>query len=541
MIKRVLSFSLALISCLSLLLFAALAAEPFPTTLEAPVNLAVSESTDKNYKYIYVTFNKSSALSAMIDGGTATRERYGLDKIDYYVQIDWSIDSMDDWKYHTNWDVLKTHTGETSLFGEYISLPLEAKTTEQEAIFDLNYKADPNHYKWKGMSTFLKEGQYAIDDDGEPIIDWTKHTLYVRARFVVYYRPVGGSYQYLISDWSTVSGYGKDYKPFEIPKSLEAPVISDLELTDRIVNGGPVVAFNLSNPKSVKDASAGAKSLTDYIIVVAEVDIGGGGWKEVNLSDRNITDGYLYAELARVAETVSEDTHVKLRAKYEYHKGNGTLLLSSPWSNVIEFGTPAWGNASPWAVEELRRADSMGLIPETLRGTDLTKSITRREFAAVSVKVYEALTGVKAIPAVNNPFKDTNDIEVLKAYNLGITDGTGPDKFEPDLLLNREQAATMLTRVFKKVTLAGWTLKTDSQFTLPYTKPAPFADDAGISSWAKDSVYFMAANDIIKGMGENMFRPKNITPKEEADGYANATRQQALVIAVRMVENLGDK
>ena len=81
------------------------------------------------------------------------------------------------------------------------------------------------------------------------------------------------------------------------------------------------------------------------------------------------------------------------------------------------------------------------------------------------------IQGCFIVPAVNNPFKDTKDVEVLKAYNIGVTDGTAPDKFSPDLYLNREQAATMLTRVFKKVALAGWTLQTDSQFTLPYEKP----------------------------------------------------------------------
>ena len=98
----------------------------------------------------------------------------------------------------------------------------------------------------------------------------------------------------------------------------------------------------------------------------------------------------------------------------------------------------------------------------------------------------------------------------------------------------------MLTRVFKKVSLAGWTLATDSQFTLSYTKPAAFADDANISGWAKDSVYFMASNGIIGGVGNNKFAPKNTTTNEEATGYANATREQALIIAMRMVENLGD-
>ena len=201
--------------------------------------------------------------------------------------------------------------------------------------------------------------------------------------------------------------------------------------------------------------------------------------------------------------------------------------------------TLSGATASEWAVAELERAEELGLIPDCLEGADLTADITRAEFAAVAVKVYEALSGTPAIPIVNNPFTDCNDVEVLKAYNIGAVNGTSATTYDPDALLNREQAATMLTRVFKKVTLAGWTLPTDSQFTLPYTKPAAFADDKDISDWAKDSVYFMAANGIINGVGNNKFAPKNVTTEEQATGYANATREQALLIAVRMVENLG--
>ena len=81
-------------------------------------------------------------------------------------------------------------------------------------------------------------------------------------------------------------------------------------------------------------------------------------------------------------------------------------------------------------------------------------------------------------------------------------------------------------------------METDSQFRLDYKMPSPFADDADISSWARDSVYFMAANGIINGIGNNLFAPRNTTTEQEATGYANATREQALAIAVRMVRNL---
>jgi len=196
--------------------------------------------------------------------------------------------------------------------------------------------------------------------------------------------------------------------------------------------------------------------------------------------------------------------------------------------------------ASPWAQDELKKADALGLIPDSLQGADLTQDITRAEFAAVTVKAYEVLTGTRAEPVAENPFTDCEDPEVLKAYNVGITNGMEGTYYKPDRILSREQMATMLTRVYKRVTMPGWTLDTDGKFPLSYTMPPKFADDASISTWAYDSVYFMAANKVINGVEDNKFAPKNGTPAEEAVGYANASREQAIVLALRIVENLGE-
>jgi hypothetical protein len=154
------------------------------------------------------------------------------------------------------------------------------------------------------------------------------------------------------------------------------------------------------------------------------------------------------------------------------------------------------------------------------------------------VKLYEKLSGKTAAPAATNPYRDTQDPEVLKAYNAGITAGVSADSFAPTVVLNREQAATMLTRVFKKAFVDGWTLEDDGKFTFNYTAPPKFADDAKISDWAKPSVYFMNAHGVIAGVGNNMFAPKATTSAEEAANYAVATREQALAIAVRMTEKL---
>jgi len=229
--------------------------------------------------------------------------------------------------------------------------------------------------------------------------------------------------------------------------------------------------------------------------------------------------------------------------------------LWEPWLDLDEgqghgdidfsqFGTTAaWEHAHSWATAELEEASAQGLIPDCLLGADLTQPITRAEFAAVSVKLYEALSGLKAESAPADTFSDTSDPEVLKAFALGVTNGTSVEKktFSPDEFINREQTATMLTRVYKKLNLEGWTLETDGSykdaFKALFEMPALFADDGEISSWARDSVYFMAANGIVNGVGDNCFAPKLVTDGETTLNYA--TREQALLMSVRTLKNLG--
>jgi hypothetical protein len=170
---------------------------------------------------------------------------------------------------------------------------------------------------------------------------------------------------------------------------------------------------------------------------------------------------------------------------------------------------------------------------------DLRLPITRAEFAGVAVLSYQNFTGRHVRPAPGNTYNDTNDYDVLRAYTAQLMDGVGGGAFAPNVWLNREQMATVLTRSFRRWTNPGSTIQSDPQNPLAVSWPALFDDDDNISYWARESVYFMAANDIILGTGNNRFSPRAITAAQEAAGYAQATREQALVIAVRMAENLG--
>ncbi|HQA66243.1 MAG TPA: S-layer homology domain-containing protein [Bacillota bacterium] len=196
-----------------------------------------------------------------------------------------------------------------------------------------------------------------------------------------------------------------------------------------------------------------------------------------------------------------------------------------------------WLNTSDWACEWMDKADRLSIIPDILLNQDMARGITRKEFSALAVKLYENLKGSKIAVDLASPFTDTSDSDVIKAYSLGIVSGIGNGLFAPDASLTREQACTMLTRVYKAVYWEGWALGEDAAYdrhVLDTAGVAKFSDDELISGYAKDSVYFMVKNNIITGIGNNMFGP---APKEGQEGsYGRASREQAFKIAVAMIE-----
>lgn len=168
-----------------------------------------------------------------------------------------------------------------------------------------------------------------------------------------------------------------------------------------------------------------------------------------------------------------------------------------------------------WAKGQVNEAISNGLIADQLGG-DYRVNITRAQFAATAVKLYEAMSGKKASAVSENPFTDTTDPMILQAADLGFVYGVSEDTFAPNALVTREQAAAMLSRVYTK--LGG---------EIPAVTATSFADDSGISNYAKSSVAFMADKGIVSGRGENRFDPSG-----------NASVQEALSIALRMFKNL---
>ena len=62
-----------------------------------------------------------------------------------------------------------------------------------------------------------------------------------------------------------------------------------------------------------------------------------------------------------------------------------------------------------------------------------------------------------------------------------------------------------------------------------------FVDDAFISDWAKPAVYYLYKMDIVKGVDNLVtFAPRAVTSEQIARNYATATREQAILLALRV-------
>lgn len=196
-------------------------------------------------------------------------------------------------------------------------------------------------------------------------------------------------------------------------------------------------------------------------------------------------------------------------------------------------GASSGYRSDPWAKEELAKAEENQLMPEPLGLQDLTKPITRLEYASAAVFLYDKLLALNpgataaqreaAIPEGGRyPFSDTQDEAVLLAYRRCLIEGVGSGKFDPDGLLTREQAATILQRI---ITQTGQKLP-----GLCGTNFVNMTDIDDISSWAREGAALMANLGVIQG------KPDGNAAKFDPRG--TLTGQEALVMNQRLAEQM---
>ena len=83
------------------------------------------------------------------------------------------------------------------------------------------------------------------------------------------------------------------------------------------------------------------------------------------------------------------------------------------------------------------------------------------------------------------------------------------------MYITRDQLATMLCRVMKNYSFEGWNLESDSLYPFDISGIIPFEDDAQISDYSKESVYYMSKNNITNGVDDTHFAPLETASKEQ--------------------------
>ncbi|GHV34773.1 hypothetical protein FACS18949_11440 [Clostridia bacterium] len=181
---------------------------------------------------------------------------------------------------------------------------------------------------------------------------------------------------------------------------------------------------------------------------------------------------------------------------------------------------------SSWAAKGIQKAAALDLLPYSFTD-EFRANTTREEFAYAAVWFagsYYEYSGKNFFETIDfetidyDAFSDIGDTNyytfILIAKELGIVSGYG-DKFRPDEVITREQAAQIVKNLAKVI-------------GRPLEAAAPtFTDSDKISSGAKAAVGALQNAKIVSGYGDGTYGP--------ADAV---THEQTVIILLKLWEHL---
>ncbi len=160
-----------------------------------------------------------------------------------------------------------------------------------------------------------------------------------------------------------------------------------------------------------------------------------------------------------------------------------------------------------WAADNILFAASRGLLSGT---SDTTFSPNTGMTRGMFMTALGRLAGINSDSYKTGKFTDVKADAYYAPYvnwaaQNGIVEGVTATTFAPDTNINREQMAVIMANYAKKL-----------GYDLPKTLQAvTFADNAQISSWAKNAVRTMQQAGILAGKNGNKFDPKGTATRAE--------------------------
>ena len=302
--------------------------------------------------------------------------------------------------------------------------------------------------------------------------------------------------------------------------------LDDLRELNRQTNGDIVLKVKKTTVSSV-EAKAAIGNRPVYDISLLEVK----NVKEAkltNLNGRTISIAIPYTPAKNEqpgnlhAVYVDENGKVQWITKSSYDADQKAVIFEAQHFSIYGVG---YKNPVPnftdinghWAKEHILFAVSRGLFSGTSETTfSPNTTLTRGMF----VTALGRLAGINPADYQNRKFTDVKANAYYAPYvnwaaSKGIVGGTTSTTFAPDSNITREQMAVIMKNYADKM-----------GYSIPKTLEAvTFADNAQISSWAKDAVKAMQQAGVLSGKENNRFDPQG-----------NATRAEAATVLHRFVE-----
>ena len=393
--KKIISILSAAVLAFPLFQFSADAAGQLPFTLTAPEHIAITYlNGNDSLTTCQLTWSQNTSMSEWCtrmansethNDAVKELETMGYSELSYTAQMDWSIDSTEDWHYNAYWDTDGWDSDNVKRLGEWAYTYFQggADITNDEWVFrDMGDISDPEDMTWYGCHTegndylgwkdVLKEGQYIVvntEDGGQHAqFDLVNHTVNVRMRWLVTATKLepaadGSADQVMIgSEWSQIASLGKDAASSVSVGAgdIAAPVIRDLHYTAAEFNGFPVIAFYLDVPDTLSNALVKAQANGGSISLRTEARVPDGEWVELQ-GDWTVKSGEIQTKLQMLAENaknVTNGTPIELRCRYDCEPGGETAGFSTEFSNVLTISAEAMQISSETAPAETAAAAS---------------------------------------------------------------------------------------------------------------------------------------------------------------------------------------
>lgn len=159
-----------------------------------------------------------------------------------------------------------------------------------------------------------------------------------------------------------------------------------------------------------------------------------------------------------------------------------------------------------WAKNAIATIEEMGIGNDTgLHKYSPEKNITRADFAGYLIRTL-GLTAdaTDTFADVDNSYIYAKEIAIGKA--LGILNGVGDNKYNPDAPISRQDLMIICTRGMKLV----------KEMNLDTSKLDAFSDAGLIADYAREGITGMVTEGIVKGNADGTINPLGNTTRAEA-------------------------